>query len=59
MMGERNNYVAPYDHDDQIVVLFRKAYTDWEKNQLPQTAVPAIGTGQAIDAILKELEILS
>jgi hypothetical protein len=57
MMKERNNYVAPYDHEDQIVELLAKAYTDWNANQLPQTTVPAIGTKQAVDAILSELKI--
>ena len=57
MMNERNNYVAPYDREDQIVALLAKAYADWNANQLPHTKVPAIGTRQAVDAILKELKI--
>lgn len=57
MMKERNNYVTPYDRDDQIVELLAKAYTDWKSNQLPQSTVQAIGTGQAVDAILNELKI--
>lgn len=57
MMKERNNYVAPYDQEDQIVELFTKTYADWKENTLPQSTVPAIGTKQAVDAILKELKI--
>ena len=57
MMKERNNYVAPYDSGDQIVELLAKAYADWDADQLPQTTVPAIGTKQAVDAILNELKI--
>jgi len=56
MMHERNSYVAPYDREDQIIELFAKAYADWDANQLPQSAVPAIGTRQAVDAILNELK---
>jgi hypothetical protein len=55
MMTERNNYVAPYDREDLIVELIAKAYTDWNANHLPQSTVPAIGTKQAVEAILKEL----
>jgi len=57
MMTERNNYVAPYDREDQIVELLTQAYTDWKENKLPQSTVPAFGTRQAVDAILKELKI--
>lgn len=57
MMQERNNYVAPYDREDQIVELLAKAYADWRENQLPHSTVPAIGTRQAVDAILKGVNI--
>jgi hypothetical protein len=54
---ERNSYVAPYDREDQIVELLAKAYADWDTNKLPHSTVPAIGTRQAVDAILNELKI--
>jgi hypothetical protein len=57
MMKERNNYVAPYDREDQIVELITKVYSDWNANRLPHSTVPAIGTRQAVDAILGELKI--
>lgn len=57
MMNERNNYVAAYDQEDQIVNLFEKAYADWSADRLPQSTVQAIGTKKAVDAILKELKI--
>jgi hypothetical protein len=57
MMNERNNYVAPYDREDQIVELLAKAYADWSAGHLPSSNVPAIGTKQAVEAILKELKI--
>ena len=55
MMNERSNYVAPYDNEEQIVALFEKAYADWVANQLPSTTVPAIGTNQAVGAIIRAL----
>jgi hypothetical protein len=55
MMIERSNYVAAYDNESQIVELLAKAYADWNADELPNTTIPAIGTKQAVDAILKEL----
>lgn len=54
---ERSNYVAPYDREDQIVKLVAKAYADWSTDNLPRSSVPAIGTMQAVYAILSELKI--
>ena len=59
MLSERDNYVAAYDLEDQNVALFTNVYADWNENQLPQSTVPAIGTKQVVEPILRELKIQS
>ena len=59
MLAERNAYVAASDRQDEIVASITKAYCDWKEDRLPQSPVPAIGVGQAVNAILHALEVQS
>lgn len=57
MLHERNSYVADYDDQKGIVALLERAYADWQVERLPQPAVPAIGTRQAVESILRALSV--
>lgn len=55
MLNKRNSYVAPYDNMDKVVAILSEAYEDWKADRLRQSSVPAIGTKQAVDAVLNAL----
>jgi hypothetical protein len=59
MLAERNAYVAASDRQDEIIAAISKAFGDWKEDRLPQSPVPAVGVGQAVDAILHALEARS
>jgi len=56
MLAERNGYVAASDRQEEIVDAINKAFDDWKEDRLPQSPLPAIGVGQAVNAILHALE---
>lgn len=56
MLAERGSYIAASDRQDEIVAALQRAFGDWKENRLPRPSVPAIGVGQAVDAILLALE---
>jgi len=56
MLAERQCYVAASDSQDEIVATIKKAYGDWKADRLPQSTLPAVGVGQAVDAILDALQ---
>ena len=55
LLLERNSYVAASDRQEEIVAVLKKAYGDWEADQLPRPTLPPIGVGQAVDAIINAM----
>lgn len=59
MLAERKSIIAASDRQDEVIAALKKAYGDWKADRLPHSPLPAVGVGQAVDAILEALDRLA
>jgi GT2 family glycosyltransferase len=58
ILFDRGSYVAEVENSEEIINAISSAHTDWQTNNLPISALPAINIKQSIDKIFNALNKL-
>jgi hypothetical protein len=55
LIGKHGGYAVEVDQSGALEALLGRLHRDWVEDKMPRSALPPLGTRQAVDAILQRI----